>query len=221
MSEEKATPKAAPAEGKPEQPAAKAPPPPKPVEPTGEIVETVATRRLHDEFGDAIRGVKNPFGEATVLVEKEKLVEVLRFLKEDPDCAMNFLSDQCGAHYPDNEKKFEVVYHCYSIPKAHSLRVKVDLDEGEPCPTATRIWGTANWHEREIHDMFGIVFDGHPDLRTILLPDDWEGHPLRKEYPLGGPKEEEIRRNAFSKPAYLPDDPEEAARIVEEGRRGS
>ena len=220
MTEEKAPPKAV-AEGKPAEKPVKAPPPPKPVVPTGEVVETVVTRKLLEEFGEAVRGVNNPFGEATVLVGKEKLIEVLGFLKENPDCAMNFLSDQCGAHYPNNEKKFEVVYHCYSIPKNHSLRVKVALDDGENCPTAVGVWGTANWHEREIHDMFGIHFEGHPDLRTILLPDNWEGHPLRKEYPLGGPKEEEIRKDAYSKPQYLPDSAEEAAKIIEEGRRGS
>jgi NADH-quinone oxidoreductase subunit C len=221
MTEEKAPPKAAAAEGKPEEKPAKAPPPPKPVEPTGEIVETAVTRRLHDEFGDAVKGVNNPFGEATVLVDKEKLIEVLTFLRDDPECFMNFLTDQCGAHYPTNEKVFQVVYQCYSIPKNHNLRVKVELDDGETCPTAVEVWGTADWHEREIHDMFGIVFEGHPNLKTILLPDDWEGHPLRKEYPLGGPKEEMIRKDAYSKPQYLPDDADEAAKIIEEGRRGS
>jgi len=193
---------------------------PKPWEPTGDVVVTPVTERLSAQFGDAVTGVKNPCGEATVLAAKDKLIEILTFLKNDPECAMNYLSDVTAAHYPHNEKKFEAVFHCYSIPKQHALRVKVALDDGESCPTATTVWRSANWLEREVHDMFGIVFEGHPDLKTILLPDDWEGHPLRKEYPQGGPKEEAIRADKFAKPGYMPDDVEEAARIAEEGRNG-
>ncbi len=193
---------------------------PKPWEPTGEVVTTPVTEKLAGTFGDAVTGVKNPCGEATVLVSKDKLIEILTFLKNDPDCAMNYLSDVTAAHYPNNEKKFEAVFHCYSIPKQQALRVKVALDDGEACPSATAVWRSANWLEREAHDMFGIVFEGHPDLKTILLPDEWDGHPLRKEYPQGGPKEDAIRADKFAKPKYMPDDVEEAARIAEEGRHG-
>lgn len=203
----------------PAAPKPAAPPAPKKWEPTGEVVSTPVTERLSAQFGDAVQGVKSPCGEAIVLVAKDKLIEVLGFLKSDPACGMDFLSNLTAAHYPNNDKKFEVVYDCFSIAKRHAVRVKVALDDGEPCPTAVPVWPTANWQEREVHDMYGIVFAGHPDLKVILLPEVWDGHPLRKEYPLGGPKEAAIRADKFAKPGYMPDDVEAAMRIVEEGRR--
>jgi NADH-quinone oxidoreductase subunit C len=188
-------------------------------EPTGEVVSTPVTERLAAVFGEAIQGVKNPCGEATVAVPKERLLEILGFLRDDPACAMKFLADLTAAHYPLNEKKFEVIYQCQSLSKGHSLRVKVRLDDGESCPSAVGVWPTANWLEREVHDMFGIVFEGHPGLKVILLPDNWEGHPLRKEYPLGGPKEVAIRTDRYAKPGYMPDSVEEGERIAAEVRR--
>lgn len=230
------TPEAAPApaaeESKPEvapAPAAAAPPTPKPAappvpkkwEPTGEVVSTTVTERLSAPFGDAVQGVKSPCGEAIVLVAKDKLIELLNFLKSDATCGMDYLSNLTAAHYPNNDKKFEVVYDCFSMGAHHALRVKVVLDDGEACPTAVHVWPTADWQEREVHDMYGIVFEGHPNLKVILLPEVWDGHPLRKEYPLGGPQEAAIRADKFAKPAYMPDDVEAAMRIVEEGRRDS
>ncbi len=205
----------------PAAPKPAAPPAPKKWEPTGEVVSTPVTERLSDQFGDAVRGVKSPCGEAIVLVAKDRLIEVLSFLKTDPACGMDYLSNLTAAHYPNNDKKFEVVYDCFSIGKRHAVRVKTALDDGEPCPTAVPVWPGANWQEREVHDMYGIVFAGHPNLKVILLPEVWDGHPLRKEYPLGGPKEAAIRADKFAKPAYMPDDVEAAMRIVEEGRRDS
>lgn len=198
----------------------KAPPGPKKWEPTGTVVENAATAALKERFGEAVRGVPSPCGEATVLVEKGVLLDVLRFLRDDGRTAMNYLSDLTAAHYPANEKKFEVLYHLFSLEKRHALRVKVRLDDGESCPSATGVWPGADWMEREAHDMFGIVFEGHPNLEVILLPEDFEGHPLRKEYPLGGDQEEMIRGNRYGKPVYLPDDLEEARKILEEGRHG-
>jgi NADH-quinone oxidoreductase subunit C len=206
---------AAPAAAKPA-----APPAPKKWEPTGEVVTTPVTKRLAAAFGDAVTGVKSSCQEATVLVPKARLVEVLQFLRDDSACAMDYLSDMTGAHYPNNDKKFEVVYHLYSMTHKQSLRVKAQLDDGEACPTATAIWPGANWMEREAHDLLGIVFEGHPNLKVILLPDDFEGHPLRKEFPLGGAQEEMIRANRYGKPVYLPEDLEEAQKIVEERRHG-
>ncbi|MEW5765642.1 MAG: NADH-quinone oxidoreductase subunit C [Acidobacteriota bacterium] len=207
-----------PAAAKPAAP--KAPAAPKKWEPTGEVVLNAPAQALAERFGESVRGVKSPCGEAGVLVDKARLVEILTFLRDDPGCAMNYLSDLTGAHYPINDKKFEVVYHLYSLEKGHSLRVKVQLEDGEPCPTATGVWPGADWMEREAHDMLGIVFEGHPNLKVILLPDDFEGHPLRKEFPLGGAQEEMIRSNRYGKPVYLPDDVEEARKIVEEQRHG-
>ena len=206
---------AAPAAAKPA-----APPAPKKWEPTGEVVATPVTERLAAAFGDAVSGVKSSCKEATVLVPKASLVEVLQFLRDDAACAMDYLSDMTGAHYPNNDKKFEVVYHLWSMTHKQSLRVKAQLDDGEACPTATAVWPGANWMEREAHDLLGIVFEGHPNLKVILLPDDFEGHPLRKEFPLGGAQEEMIRANRYGKPVYLPEDLEEAQKIVEERRHG-
>jgi NADH-quinone oxidoreductase subunit C len=196
-----------------------APPVPKKWEPTGEVVSTPVTERLAAHFGDAVQGVKSPCGEAIVLADKDKLVEVLSFLKGDAACGMDYLGNLTAAHYPNNDKKFEVVYDLFSIEMRHSLRVKVALDDGESCPTAVPVWPTSDWQEREVHDMYGVVFEGHPNLKVILLPEVWDGHPLRKEYPLGGPKEAAIRADKFAKPGYMPDDLEAALRIVEEGRR--
>ena len=205
---------------KPAAPAPKPPAGPKVWEPTGEVVENAAAQALKAKFGDAVAGVKNPCGEATVLVEKARFVEALTFLRDDPACTMDYLSDMTAAHYPNNPKKFEVLYHAYSLGKKHSLRVKVQLDDGEPCPTATGVWPGADWMEREAHDMFGVVFEGHPNPKTILLPDGFEGHPLRKELPVGGAQEEMIRSNRYGKPVYLPDDLEEARKIIQERRDG-
>lgn len=212
-------PPAGPAEAKPAAPAPPKPPAaPKVWEPTGEIVENDASRSLKAKFGEAVQGAKSSCGESSVVVEKARFVEALTFLRDYPACAMDYLSDMTAAHYPNNPKKFEVVYHTYSLQKKHSLRVKVQLDDGEACPTATPVWPGADWMEREAHDMFGVVFEGHPNPKVILLPDDFEGHPLRKEFPVGGAQEEMIRSNRYGKPAYLPDDLEEARKIIEERR---
>jgi NADH-quinone oxidoreductase subunit C len=135
-------------------------------------------------FGDVIEA----FGEITVIVPREKIAEVCSFLKTSPGLEFNFLSDICGADRgPEEEPRFEVNYHLFSTTKHHRLRLKVILnDDDTHVPTVTGVWRTANWHERETFDLMGIHFDGHPDLRRILLPDDWEGHALRKDFPLRG-----------------------------------
>jgi NADH-quinone oxidoreductase subunit C len=184
------------------------------------VVENAATAALKAAFGDAVEGVKSSCGESTVRVSKDRLIEVLTFLRDDPACAMDYLSDMTGAHFPVNDRPIHAIYHCYSLSKGHSLRVKVELADGEACPTATGVWPGADWMEREAHDLLGIVFEGHPNLKVILLPDDFVGHPLRKEFPLGGDQEEMIRANRFGKPVYLPDDVEEARKIIEERRHG-
>jgi NADH-quinone oxidoreductase subunit C len=128
------------------------------------------------------------FGEITVIVPREKIAELCSFLKSAPGLEFNFLSDICGADRgPEEEPRFEVNYHLFSTTKHHRLRLKVLLnDDDARVPTVTNVWRTANWHERETFDLMGVNFDGHPDLRRILLPDDWEGHALRKDFPLRG-----------------------------------
>lgn len=132
--------------------------------------------------------VLQAFGEWTVIVPRAQIVEACSHLKTAPGLEFNFLSDICGADRgPEEEPRFEVNYHLFSTTKYHRLRLKVLLNEEDVhVPTVTGIWRTANWHERETFDMFGIVFDNHPDLRRILLPDDWQGHALRKDFPLRG-----------------------------------
>ena len=132
--------------------------------------------------------VREAFGEVTVVVPRERIVEICSFLKTAPGLEFNFLSDLCGADRgPEEEPRFEVNYHLFSTTKFHRLRLKVLLAEDDAVvPTVTTVWRTANWHERETWDMFGVRFDGHPDLRRILLPDDWQGHALRKDFPLRG-----------------------------------
>ncbi len=107
---------------------------------------------------------------------------------------MDYLADLCGADYPDNKDRFEVVYNLYSIKHGHRLRVKALVPESDPSvDSVVPVWSGANWHEREACDMYGIVFNGHPDLRRILMPEDWEGYPLRKDYPLKGPDDDEYK----------------------------
>jgi NADH-quinone oxidoreductase subunit C len=149
--------------------------------------EGLVLQRLRAHCSEALREVKVWRHETTILLAPSDLVRVCRYLKDDADLAFDFLSSATGVdrlNLPDRTPRFEVVYHLYSIPHKRRLRVKVRVDEGEAVPSLTEVWETANWHEREIFDLFGLPFVGHPDLRRILMPEDWEGHPLRKDYPV-------------------------------------
>ena len=110
-------------------------------------------------------------------------------LRDAPDAAFDFCSDVTATDWPPRAERFDVIYSLYSISHRHRVRLKVRVADGEFVPTVSGVWPAANWLEREVFDMFGIVFDGHPDLRRILMPDDWQGHPERKDYPLEGPGE--------------------------------
>jgi NADH-quinone oxidoreductase subunit C len=144
-----------------------------------------ALQREHPEW---IAEVISAFGETTVVVPREHIVAACQFLKTSPETQFNFLSDICGADRGvEEEPRFEVNYHLFSTTKHHRVRLKVVLNEDDiHVDTVTTVWKTANWHERETFDLFGVIFDGHPDLRRILLPDDWQGHALRKDFPLRG-----------------------------------
>jgi len=130
--------------------------------------------------------------QVSIIVKKDNIVDICRYLHDDPNLSFDHLQDLCGADYlGKKEPRFEVVYNLYSIKYRNSIRVKAQVPEDDPrIRTVTSIWAGANWHERECFDMFGIKFKGHPDLRRILLPEDWEGYPLRKDYPLEGPEKE-------------------------------
>jgi NADH-quinone oxidoreductase subunit C len=126
-------------------------------------------------------------GELTVVVPKEKIVEVCTFLKEDAALKFDLLADLSGLDMYTPVRRFAVVYNLYSLTNKHRIRLKVFTEEEDlKIPSVTGLWGTANWHERETYDMFGIVFEGHPDLRRVYLPEEFEHHPLRKDFPLMG-----------------------------------
>jgi NADH-quinone oxidoreductase subunit C len=115
-------------------------------------------------------------------VAKEHLLAFCQFLKSPDGGAYILLTDETAADYPKREKRFDIVYHLYSFERNNRLRLRVQVGAGETVPSVTSVWPTANWLEREIYDMFGVVYEGHPDLKRILLPDEWVGHPLRKDY---------------------------------------
>jgi NADH/F420H2 dehydrogenase subunit C len=142
---------------------------------------------VQERCPDAVTGVKDAFGELTISVRKERLVEVCRALKDDPQWAFNFLTDVCSVDYPDAEQRFEVVYHLYSIDNRRRVRLKARVSENEcRIDSVTSLWAGANFMEREVYDLMGIEFTNHPDLRRILLTDDFDGFPLRKDYPTEG-----------------------------------
>jgi NADH-quinone oxidoreductase subunit C len=148
----------------------------------------LVTAFAQEERPDWALDVIYAFGEMTVVVPRERIAEICARLKAEPGLEFNLLADLCGVDRgPEEEPRFEVNYHLFSTTKLHRLRLKVLLNDEDPhVPTVTGVWRTANWHERETFDMFGVIFDGHPDLRRILLPDDWQGHALRKDFPLRG-----------------------------------
>lgn len=152
--------------------------------------EPVFCTKVKERFAEHIGDAYSSHGMQTFVVDREVIVEVCRFLKEDADGRFDYLSDLCGVDYHPETPRFEVVYHLYSIPHRHRLRLKCRLGEDQSIPSATPVWSTANWHEREAYDMFGIVFDGHPDLRRIYLWEGFEGYPLRKDFPVRGYKDE-------------------------------
>jgi NADH-quinone oxidoreductase subunit C len=145
-----------------------------------------AAAQLKNKFGDAVEETTVFQGEVSVVIAPERIVETCRYLKLDPDFTFDLLTDITGIHFIDRDYGYEVVYHLYSFEKNCRLRLKVRLAETGKVPTVTGVWATADWHEREAYDLVGIVFEGHPDLRRILMPEDYEFHPLRRDFPLEG-----------------------------------
>lgn len=143
---------------------------------------------LRTEFAGTVEEIKEALGEVTVIVKREGLIELMTYLRDESRLRFNFLSDVAGLDLGEfATPRFAVVYHLYSLVHNHRLRIKVYLDEDDAhVPTVSGIWKTANWMEREIYDLFGVTFDNHPDLRRILMPADYEGYPLRKDFPIKG-----------------------------------
>jgi NADH-quinone oxidoreductase subunit C len=145
-----------------------------------------AVQRLVQVFGKEAVKAGESNGVPNVTLDPRKAREILSFLRNDPECAFDMLTDFFGVDHNTTKDRFELIYLLNSMSKQNRLTVKVRLNEGESFPTASDIWLAADWFEREIFDMFGIRFSGHPDLRRILLDDDFEGHPLRKDFPTEG-----------------------------------
>lgn len=145
-----------------------------------------AVHILRERLGGAVLEVEEFRGETSVVLDRDALLSACRLLRDDPELEFNFLAALTAVDYWPEEPRFAVVYQFYSIPRSVFLRVRVPLRSQSPEVTSIEsIYPAANWHEREVYDMYGINFTGHSDLRRILMPFDWVGHPLRKDYPLG------------------------------------
>ncbi len=183
--------KASPAAGKPAEhvktapaPAGPTDPPPPPDVPVPAFISALQAARA-----GAVDQLSYWVGDWTLIVPPSRLLDVAAYLRDTPGAQFDFCSDVTATDWPPRARRFDVIYCLYSTALRHRVRVKVRAADGEAVPSVSELWPAANWLEREVFDMFGIRFDGHPDLRRILMPDDWQGHPQRKDYPLEGPGE--------------------------------
>ncbi|MEW6569972.1 MAG: NADH-quinone oxidoreductase subunit C [Nitrospirota bacterium] len=145
--------------------------------------------KIKERFPEEVVEVTEFRDQISVIVKRGKILHICRYLHDDPYMLMDHLQDLSAVDWRGKkDPRFEVIYNLYSIRFRHKIRLKAQVPEDNPrISSVVPIWAGANWHERECFDMFGITFTGHPDLRRILLPEDWEGHPLRKDYPVEGP----------------------------------
>jgi len=148
-------------------------------------------RVVQEKFAGEIVGSRLFRGERTIVVKRDHIVEIATLLRDHPDTNYNYLSDVTCVdhldHMEDSAARFEVIYNLYSMATFKRLRLKAQVPEDEPSiDTVEGVWPSAGWNEREVYDLFGITFNNHSDLRRILMPDDWIGHPLRRDYPIGG-----------------------------------
>ena len=174
-------------EGLADQAAAGAPKPPVKKKEEGpkptDASDHALVKKLKSKFGEAIGDASEFIGQLSVNIAAPQIVAVCDYLKSDPETSFNYLSDLTCVHYPDRrEAPFEIVYNLFSIDSNERVRLKVRTSGS--VDSVTSVWPSANWLEREVFDLFGVTFTNHPDLRRLLLPPDWEGHPLRKDYPL-------------------------------------
>ena len=160
-------------------PPAKPAAPVKPAGPTPQPWDSPLVASLKRQFGSGVQALTY-LGQNYLEVDRSLIPEILEILRDQEQ--FNYCVDITAVHYPKRERQFDVLWILYSHPRNERVRVKTQIADGEPIPTAVPIWPSANWLEREVFDMFGIQFSGHPDLRRILLPDGWKGHPLRKDY---------------------------------------
>jgi NADH-quinone oxidoreductase subunit C len=176
-----AKPPAAPGAPAAKPPAAAVPPrPPAPPKEGPVALDNDLVKRYKEKFGPAILEAWTDRKQAILVVARELLVEITMYSRDDEK--FDWLSDLTAVDWPKRERRFDVVLNMYSFEKNERLRLKVQATADERVPSVQGVWSTANWMEREVYDMFGVVFEGHPDLKRILLPDEWQGHPLRKDY---------------------------------------
>jgi NADH-quinone oxidoreductase subunit C len=165
-------------------------------------------QKVRDRFFDALLAANRFRGELSLAIRREAIHDVCRFLCDEPSLRFNFLSDLTAVDYLNMGRipRFDVVYHLLSLEHFHRVRLKVGVAEQDiHIDSMTDIWPAANWNEREVYDMFGIIFEGHPDLTRILMPDDWEGHPLRKDFPVGGSPSFYFKRDSDERAGEPPD----------------
>jgi NADH-quinone oxidoreductase subunit C len=180
------------APGVPKAPVKKKEEGPKPVDAS----DNKLVRKLKSKFNSAVRDATEFLGQVSIQISPSSIVEVCNFLRDDPETRFNYLSDLTCVHFPmRHDAPLEIVYNLYSISRNERVRLKVSIAEGAGVDSVTGVWPTANWMEREVYDLFGVSFNNHPDLRRLLLPPDWEGHPLRKDYPLEFIENEWTRRH--------------------------
>lgn len=149
------------------------------------MLETLKNH-LEATLEDEVTSLEMAYGELTLTTHPDHLIRVLMFLKEDPEARFHSLMDITAVDFPNRAKRFEVVYHLLSYTNNFRIRVKINADEKTPVPSAIGVYPAAGWYEREVWDMFGVMFSGHPDLRRILTDYGFQGHPLRKDFPLTG-----------------------------------
>jgi NADH-quinone oxidoreductase subunit C len=168
----------APAAAKPAAPAAHAAPA-KPTAPVPTPWDSPMVAKLKQQYGSGVEPLTH-LGQNYMVVDRSLIPEILQVLRNEEQ--FDYCVDLTAVHYPQREKQFDVVWVLYSFPRNERIRVTTRIADGETVPSSVPIWATTNWLEREVFDMFGIKFDGHPDMKRILLPDGWKGHPLRKDY---------------------------------------
>jgi NADH-quinone oxidoreductase subunit C len=171
---------------------------------TENLVDLAA--HIESRVPDAVRATQIAVGELTVLAEREHILPLLRFLRDDQQCNFETLIDICGVDYPERNERFEVVYHLLSMRMNHRVRVRIRADEETAVASSVVIWPAANWFEREAFDMYGIQFSDHPDLRRILTDYGFEGFPLRKDFPLTGHYEvryDDLEKRVIYEPVKL------------------
>jgi NADH-quinone oxidoreductase subunit C len=155
------------------------------IEMTNETVESLG-HAIAGALPRAVGGYVAAHGELTLTVNAADLVKVATFLRDDPACAFSCFIDVTAVDWPQRDPRFDVVYHLLSPTKNHRVRIKVEVDEATPVASLTEVFPGANWFEREVYDLYGVVFTGHPDMRRLLTDYGFEGHPLRKDFPLTG-----------------------------------